>query len=226
MRSGRSGFTPTLSVAVFVAAGAGLWVELLYANLRLFGCGKADAWLLAAAASVSAAGVFWLATPETQVIRSATLLAALLVAALADRRWLSDTALMLMSALTLSIALTNWMAGVAMTLVHRRRPRALQISVNAFALVVVLWGVRRLVVPRGDFFIGYRSEQRHLLRSEAGTVFERLRVLLFHSMVMPEIATADTPGRPAIMSVQHAKIAHDLAAPAHMQLSPRPSDSH
>ena len=200
---------PLAAVAGALAAGAGVWTALLFAALRAFGCRTIDSTLLTLLGIVSAAGLFWLATPETYIFGSATILAALLLAAVAERWMVRDGWFVAVSALSLSITLSNWMAGLAATFAHRPVRRALQVSVNAFALVVALWGVQRALVPYGNFFIGYTAEQRYLLRSEAGGFVSRARAYLVHSMVMPRIAEVRKPGRSMIMSVQAVPVARD-----------------
>jgi hypothetical protein len=194
------------AVAALVAAGAGVWTALLFLLLRAVTPTRTEAILFTAIGATTAAAVFWLAVPETYVFGSATILAALWVAALSERRALREGWFVAASAATLAITVTNWSAGIAATATRWPYRRAVQITVNAFAAVVLLWAAQRLIVPRGDFFIGYSNEQRYLLRPETGGPRRILAVMFAHSIVMPPVQTREKAGRGAVLSVQFAAL--------------------
>ena len=196
------GCPPPCAIAIVAGASAAFWTACFFAMLRLLDIGRVHALLFTAIAATSAAGLFWLTVPETYASGSATILLALAVAALAERRPIRDTWLVLASASSLSITVTNWVAGWAAAFALRPWRRALQITANAFALVVVLWSVQRVFVPRADFFIGYSNEQRYLLRPEAGGPLRILETLTMHAVVMPPVAIVEKPLRGRVMSVQ------------------------
>jgi hypothetical protein len=200
------GVPPSHSVAVVAALIAACWTTVMYGVLRAVRHSPADAALFTAIALVSAAGLFWLTVPETFAAGSATMLLALLVAGLAERRPVRERWFVITSALTLGVTVTNWMAGILATWSRYPLRRTMQITVNAFVLVVVLWSIQRIFIPRADFFIGYSNEQRYLLRPETGGVPSILAVLAIHSIVMPEIAIVEKPRRGPIMTVQQIAI--------------------
>ena len=134
------------------------------------------------------------------------MLAALWVAILSERRPVGEGWFAAASAATLAITVTNWIAGIAAAATRWPARRALQITVNAFALVVSLWAAQRMVIPHGDFFIGYSNEQRYLLRPETGGPRRILTVLFAHAIVMPPVQTREKAGRGAVLSVQHADL--------------------
>jgi hypothetical protein len=113
----------------------------------------------------------------------------------------------LTSAFTLSVTVTNWMAGLLVTFSRQRVGRALQLSANALCLVVVLWGVQRQVFPTADFFIGYSNYKRFILRPESGGPLAVGRVFLAHSMVMPELRSTVDPKWGSTLTVQHSGVA-------------------
>jgi hypothetical protein len=198
------GFSPPHSGAIVAGAVAACWTVLLYLILSFIHTSRWLAVLFTAIGISSAAALFWLTVPETYAAGSATILLAVLVAAVAERRPIRDRWFVVTSASTLAVTVTNWTAGILTTCWLRSWRDALQITTNAFALVVALWVVQRAIIPRGDFFIGYSNEQRYLLREEAGTIGQKIRVLALHSMVMPRIATIVKPQRGPVMSVQGA----------------------
>jgi hypothetical protein len=198
------GLTPFAAVSVFVAAVAGAWAAILYAMLRLSGLRALDATIFTAAGAASAAAMFWLTVPECAAIGSLSVLLALLAAVFADRGRLGSAAEVLASAATLSITVTHWLAGLL--LVVRRHPakQALQITANAFAIVVALWAIQRAVVPSADFFIGYAGHGGFILRPESGGPVRVVTVLTTHAAVMPEIGTRVEPKWGEVMTIQRA----------------------
>lgn len=191
------------AVAVVAGIAATVWTAACYALMRAVGALRGDAVLLTLLAASTAAGQFWLTVPETAALGSASVLATVALAAAAERRRLSDGWLVLASAGSLSVTVTNWIAGIIATFATVRRTRAVEITGMALALVVVLWAVQRVVTPYADFFVGYSNEQRYLLRAEAGGPLNAVRVLAVNAVVAPTHERVVKPNRGTIMSVQH-----------------------
>ncbi len=204
-----AGLSAESAVALLLALAAAHWTAWLYVALRLIGTSPVDSLLSTALGLVSASAWCWFPVPETYVFASSTLLIAVALGGWAERRRVADGWFVAVSALTFGLTVTNWTAGLAVTWAHHPWRRTLQLTVNAFAVVVILWGVQRQLVPHGDFFIGYSNEQRYLLRREAGGSWPRLRALLLHSQVLPEVQAIAKPGRGRILSVQRAGLARD-----------------
>lgn len=200
------GLGPTMAVAAVLAMSAGAWMLACYALMRALGHATLDALALALLAACSAAGLFWLTVPETMALGSASVLAAVTVGVLASERHVRERWLIAASAASLSITVTNWMAGLAASAISLRWKRALQVSANALALVVVLWAVQRVVVPHADFFIGYSNEQRYFLRPEAQGPLTAVRVAVMNGMMMPRLSTTVKPGRGSILTVQGSRL--------------------
>jgi len=201
-----AGLTRLHAVAVVVGVFAFVWTAGMFALLRIARLPRVDAAIFTALAATSAAGMFWLTVPETYAIGSATIVAALAVAGIAERTPLDERWFVGASAASLSITVTNWAAGVCAATWLLPWRRAVQVTANALAIVVLLWSVQRAVVPHADFFVGYSNEQRYFLREEAGGPGAVLRSLLVHTMVMPRIGTVEKPRRGAILTVQRAPI--------------------
>lgn len=189
-----AGLAPVVAVRVFTAAAAGAWIATLFSILRLAGCRLADSVLFSLVAACSAGSVFWFTVPETYPLGSLSILLALLLTLMAERRHVAEWPFVLVSALTLSMTLTNWMAGIMAALAHHPWKRAAQISVNAFCVVVLLWGVQKYVFPSSHFFLGDREETKYFLDPEAGGLLGVARSFLSHSVVMPAIGIAGDPG--------------------------------
>jgi hypothetical protein len=192
------------TVRLLTAIAAALCLGTLFGLLRLIDCRRLDAALLSVLALVSAAARFWLVVPETYVFGLLTILLALVVVALAQKQVVAPLWYVIVSALTLSMTITNWMIGILATLVQARWQQARRTTTDAFCLVVLLWGLQKMLFPSAAFFLGSREESKRVLLSGAGGFLAISQSFIFHTMVMPAIKIlesgyADTP---AIMHTQ------------------------
>ncbi|WP_374877063.1 DUF6080 domain-containing protein [Microseira sp. BLCC-F43] len=198
------GIKALTAVRLVIAAIAGLWVGALFILLRLIGCLRLDATLFSILGATSASAMFWFVVPETYSFGSLTMIAALCLVAIAQYRKLSARWYVVVSALTLSITTTNWMAGIAATFTKYRRKRAWQITVNAFCLVVLLWGVQKFIFPSAEFFIGDREERSYIYKPTFGSLLQVLQSFFAHTMVMPAIQIAHNNKDWSIMLTQRS----------------------
>jgi hypothetical protein len=209
------GLDPAVAVRLLLAFVACLWISLMYLLLRTLDCRRLDAGLLSLLALLSAAAVFWLPIPETYPFGSCSLLLALLLMNTVPRTsfwWYIG-----INVVTLSVTVTNWMAGVLATLVNQGWKRSLQIGAAAVVVVVLLSGVQRLVFPSVLLAFGQaKNETKYLFRPEAGGPVRVLTSLLFHSMVMPEIVLVNN--KDSLLEVGTTTI--DLGKKMTTQLSP------
>ena len=193
-------------LAAVAVASAGIWSLATFVLLRLATPTRRDAIVFTLLAHVSAAAMFWLPTTETYVLGSMTLMVPLMVVAWDRAARLAEGWYVTASALSLAVTVSNWVAGIAAALLTRRAPRAVQITVNAFALVVVLWGVQRVLVPSVPFFMGGHRQSRFLFPEAAGGPVSVSRALTFHSIVMPRVDIVPEPKWGTRMSVQHSPL--------------------
>ena len=91
------------------------------------------------------------------------------------------------SAFSLSVTVTNWMAGLLATAVSFPWKRACQLSANAFCIVVILWGVQKFIYPQCEFFLGDREEAVYINMERLGGPVTAMKALVFHTMIMPRI---------------------------------------
>jgi hypothetical protein len=182
------GLDSALAVRATIAGTAAIWMASLFGLLRLIGCRRLDASLFALIAALSAASLFWFAVPETYPFGSVSIIWALGLVAWAQQRSLPATPWVIVSVLTLSFTITNWMAGVVAAWVSHAWRRSAQITVNAFCVVVVLWAVESRVFPDVPFFLAdQRYERLEMLRREAGGVVAVAKAFVYHPMIMPAI---------------------------------------
>lgn len=174
------------AVRLVLAATAALWLGTFYLLLRRLGCHRLDAGLFSLLAASSAAAMFWLPVPETYAFGSLSLLLALLVMVLTTRHECAFWWDVVINVLTLSVTVTNWMAGLLATVTRHPWDRGLRITLSALGVVTILAGVQSFFFPSaGAFFTHVRHESKYLLTDQAGGPLRVTRSLVFHSIVMP-----------------------------------------
>lgn len=181
------GFEKIVAVKAVFAVVASLWISALFILLRIIGCRRFDAILFSVVGATSASAVFWFVVLETFPFSSLSILLALGTVALAQYRKPSELLYVVVSALTLSFTVTNWMAGIFATFASFQWRRALQITVNALCLVVVLWGIQKFIFPSAEFFIAPPHGSEFIVDPEGGGPLNVVRSFVFHTMVMPAI---------------------------------------
>ncbi len=185
---------PFESSVIVASIMGGIWAGTLYILLRLIGCRILDASLFTVLGLCSASSLFWLSLPNAYTWGSLATMTALCLLLSADQRSFGATAYVVMSAFTFSFTVTNWMAGLLVTFAKWPWRRAFQLSVNAFCLVVVLWGVQKFIFPTAEFFLGSRKEAAWIGHPQMGGVQHVVQSFFFHSLVAPEIKFIDDDG--------------------------------
>jgi hypothetical protein len=188
------GVEPWVAVRVAYAVVAGIWLAALFALVRLIGCRRFDATLVTLLGATSAGAMFWFPIPETHTLASPTILFAMIVVAVSAHRMVPPLLEVAVSAATLGVTVTNWMAGLLATVIRRPLSQTVRISAGAFALVCILWLVQRQVIPESPFFLGKMVGGEHILPPESHGALHVMQAFLIHSVVMPAIAVVDRPG--------------------------------
>lgn len=179
--------SPLRAVLLVNSLVAALWGGTLYLLFRLLGCRLFDASLLTLLGLCSAASLFWLPIPNSYSWGSLSIMLALLLLLAAEQRAFGATVYAVASALTLSFTVTNWMAGLLVSLARWPWKQAIQISVNALCLVVLLWGVQKFIFPSAEFFIGHRAEASFINHPQSGGLSNIATSFVFHSLVAPSV---------------------------------------
>ena len=190
------GIEPITAIRLIIAAVASLWISTMFILLRLIGCRRFDATLFSVLTAASASAVFGFVIPDTYSFGSLTILLALVIVVVAQRRKLSPLWYVLVSALTLSITVTNWMAGILATVVNHSWKRVLQITIVVYCLVVTLWVVEKYMFPWAGFFLYDSEKTDFILVPESGGPLHVTKSFVFHTMVMPSIAVVNYYDRP------------------------------
>ena len=195
------------AVRAVIATVAATWIAAMFALLRVLGCRRADAVLFSLLAAISAASVFWFIVPETYQFGSLSILLALGFVALTEHRQFSSLWYIGVSALTLSITTTNWMAGLLLTIVNFSRKKALQITISTFCLVTLLWVGQNEIFPSAQFFLGIKGEGKHVVPLDPTGPIQVFNAFIAHTLVMPMInmtEDAQVTSRWPLLSVQSA----------------------
>ena len=179
--------SPLRAVLLITAMVGGLWAGTLYVLLRLLGCRRLDASVFTLLGLCSASALFWLPVPNSYSWGSLSIMLALVLLLVAEQRPLGAASYVIASALTLSFTVTNWIAGLLVTLVRWPWKQAVQLSVNALCLVVLLWGVQKFIFPTAEFFIGHRAEASFINHPQSGGVSNVASSMIFHSLVAPAV---------------------------------------
>ncbi len=195
---------PLKAVHIVMAAVCALWSACFYILLKLITRRCLDAVLFTLLALTSSAAMFWFSVPETYPLGSLSIVLAFILAVCAQSASIPQWGYMLVSAATFSFTVTNWMAGVFATRLGNSTKRTLQITVNAFALITLLWGIQKTFFPSAAFFIGSREELEYVMLDNMGGPWRVLVSFFFHSMIMPAINLHTLVNRPEwpLMTVQ------------------------
>lgn len=185
---------PLRAVLHVTSIMGGLWVGTLYLLLRLLGCRKLDAFVFTILGLSSASAMFWLPVPNSYTWGSWSIMLTLALLLFAEQRRFGASAYVVASAFTLSITVTNWMAGLLTTLARWPLRQAVQLSINAFCLVVLLWGAQKFMFPSAEFFIGSRKEAAWIRHPQSGDMQNIASSFVFHTLVAPAIRFIDDDG--------------------------------
>jgi hypothetical protein len=193
------GMDPWQSVRTTVAIVCAMWASALYVLMRLLLRRRLDAMLYSLLGIASGSATFWFGVPESFLFGSATMLVAGCLVLLMARKS-SVTGMVVVSALTLSMSVSNWILGLAAAFFGLPWRRALQVSINGFFGVTLIWGLSKwFLFPSQEYFLG-SSEIAHVAGAQAADdsfhqvhIGPALRSFVFHSMVVPEIGLREGP---------------------------------
>lgn len=184
------GLNPSEAVNILLCIVATIWSLLLYSLFRILGRHRLDSVLFTLLAGVSSSSLFWNTVPETFSFGSVSILIALLIAALGENKKLPYFAYIVASAASLSMTITNWMVGIAvayMSTEQDKLKRTFRMSVDAFALITLIWAAQHILFPSAGFFLNPFEERRYIAMDTSGTIIDKITVFFIHSVVMPSI---------------------------------------
>ncbi|MCB9844367.1 MAG: hypothetical protein H6811_00055 [Phycisphaeraceae bacterium] len=180
-----------LEAARAFQCGAGaLVVALVFVLARLIGVSRWMAWLPGVALMSCSGWMMWVAVPETYVLGGATLLAPLVVCGVAATHRVPRWWVVGAGVVSLSVTVTNYMSGLIATFLCVRRRRWGRVVFDTFAVLVLAWGVQRMLIPSVGFPLDWASEGQYVLGEESprGIAARPVRVgatMVLHAAVLP-----------------------------------------
>jgi len=190
---------PILATRLVTALIAGLWIGSLFILFRLIRCPRLDATVFSLLGGVSAAAVFWFVVPESFSFGSLTILLGLVLVAMTQHQRLSPIWYIVVSALTVSITITNWMVGLLVTAINFHWKKALQITGITFLVVNLLWVLQRIVFSNSGYPFSLKTfvgEKKFMSAPESDSVLGAISSFAYKTIVMPAIQISDSAIRP------------------------------
>ncbi|MBF2026599.1 MAG: hypothetical protein IGS48_07515 [Oscillatoriales cyanobacterium C42_A2020_001] len=188
-----------LAAKIVLALVTALWTGLLFVLFRLIGCRRLDATLFTLVGGFSAAAIFWFVVPESFPFGSLTILIALVFVALTQYRKFSPAWYVALNVVTLSVTITNWMAGILVTIVNYHWKKFLQVMLITFGVANALWIVQRVVFRNSGYSFSLRTfigEKKFMAEPEHGSVLSAISSFFYQTIVMPAAQFTDSPDRP------------------------------
>ena len=179
------GIGPPRALRLLVAISAALWIGCIYTIMRLIDCKKLDATIFSVLASSSASSIFWFAVPETFAMGSISILISLAFIAVTRFKKINWLWYVLLNIFTVSITITNWMAGITVTYLKLTFRKFIVTLALALTIVLGVWFIQASLFPSAHQLIP--NEKSNILMAESGGVLTSLKAVLAHSMVAPNL---------------------------------------
>lgn len=198
-----------LAVILFGAVIAGLWAGLMFSIFRGIGLARLDSLVFTSLGAVSGASLFWFTVPEAHGIGSISVIAVFAMLTIAQSHKIPLIFQSIVSAMSLSITSTNWMAGLLAAFSTNPYRRAVQITLGALLIVTIVFGLQKMAFYRAQFFVpALEVESQFLLHNFAGSPIDRLRSFFLYSMMVPPIPFLENPAFPewTRLSIQLTKL--------------------
>ena len=210
---GLIGIPEPLGVSLALAFGVGIMSGLFALTLVMTIENVALMWLSQALFFASSSFVFWSGICERFPLGSATILAVTAgVAYYSKKGGMPVVAAVLLNVISLSITITNWMFGLLMTFHFFKIKTAIRVTLYALLITTLLWLLESLFIEQKNSLVHVDSwNQKFILNSYAGSLYQKLIALLGHTMVIPSIHPYGFPegvgaGAHEMLGVAHARL--------------------
>ena len=180
------GLSDELAVKTLVATIAGLWLAVQFIVFRAIGLKIFDAALFVVLSATTSATVFWIHRPDLYSFGSLSILLVVFIAATMEKRRVSPWLQMVVCALSMSVTITNWMAGIFQAFIYNKWKAAFRIVGGSFVIVALGWAVERFIFPTAGFFLNVASERRFIVEFSVQALLKRLSVFFANGVVMPD----------------------------------------
>lgn len=180
-----------------VASGAGTLATCFFLTSRRLLARTFDALIFTALLLSTTSFLFFASAFELYAWGGATIMLVLLAAAHNGRH--KAAGLVAASALSLSLTVTNWMAGVAAAVMRFGLFRGIHLTVLAFALVAALAVIQTNLYPTTGRFLSVTEERHYVELDLARRVVDAPRAFFVGSVVLDRMGeTADFLGNPYV----------------------------
>lgn len=208
---GLLGVPERLAVCLILALGVGL-SSAFFALTLLFTLGlRPLTWFIQALFFSSSSFIFWAGICERFPLGGATIMATTAGAAYySQKEKMPMAAAVFLNVVSLSVTITNWMFGLLLSLCFFKPKKVIRITAYTIVIASSLWLLEGLFIRQFDNLLQVDSwSQKFIFNPYAGSVFNKLLVLLEHTIVIPGIhlynfsgvTGLDTTG---LLGVQHS----------------------
>lgn len=215
------GLSERIATIACLSGIAGLWASVLFAALRGMGLRRPDSLVFTAFGCATSSAIFWLPVPEVYGLAAITVTATFAFATLIQNNRLPRAVLPFVSAFSMAMTTTNWMAGILVSLTTQHYARAIRITCDALLIVTVLFIIQKLIFPFSQFFIpDVAHELKFIGHDLAGEPSNRLAAFFVYGIAIPQVPFLDNPQFPDWMrlSVQLSPLS-DLSVTALLGLA-------
>ena len=183
------GVPEPVGVCLVLAFGVGLMCGLFALILVLTIESIALIWLSQLLFLASSSFVFWSGICERFPLGSATILSVTAGAAYySKKKSMPVAAAVVLNVMSLSVTLTNWMFGLLLTWNFFKIKAAVKVSLYALSITLILWFMEQLFIEQRNSLLYVDSwNQKFILGSYAGGVYQKFVALLGHTVVIPSI---------------------------------------
>ncbi|MBI9047401.1 MAG: hypothetical protein JEZ06_23145 [Anaerolineaceae bacterium] len=189
--------------SVFFFMGV-FWTVSLYIYFRILELKRFDSFLFTLLGLFSSASIFWISLPEPYLPGSISIIFALSIAALADKKEIPTGWFIMSNVVTMSITINNWMVGLITTVFRHSLKKTVQIASYALSFVTLLWAIQKYLFPSAHFFLHWSNEMEFINQTGRGTIINIVNSFFFHTVVMPSIGVIEAFERVGwpIMTIQ------------------------
>lgn len=173
------------SADLFLILTAGTWMILMYVVVRRLGFDRLFAIGAPLLGMFTTSGLLFFSVPESYGLSSVSILLSIAILLFTVDTQRARLGALLASAASLSMTVTNWSLGLLLTARRYWFRQWLQLSINAFFIVTVLWSIERAMMPTAQFFTAVAGERQYVHRITPGVIAHTAIVFASHTVVMP-----------------------------------------
>lgn len=183
-------------------------LALIYLIFRLLEIRIIDSALFTSLAAVSSSSIFWANVPETFMLGTLSMLIVTAFMVMTKNKSFNPKYYVLIGSISLIGTVTNWMAGILISLLNFKINKAIRVCFDMILVVTILSAVQNLIYPSSNFFLFLGGEEKWMMVEASGGWLDKLRIFFFHTLVMPDIIIKENPWSPEwpLFSIQISEL--------------------